>query len=201
MTQHRAPLLHDFFQATLVVGNTLGLHPPVELERGHAIHVVDGMPVVHVEHRHCHAELIEDVDEQRRQKRMRARHDPQGQRRMVVLGSCHGRRSYRKAAGFEKYSSATSQQPALSDRSEPRAGDIFDLNHLFARPGARALELASAQQPWLARAIDHAMGLSFDEYSAQVVAFLDPSQRQLFEGLSAWDAMQAAVVEHLESLQ
>jgi predicted nucleotidyltransferase component of viral defense system len=90
---------------------------------------------------------------------------------------------------------------ALSDRSEPRARDIFDLNHLFARRGGQPLEPSSEQRPWLARAIDHAMGISFDEYSSQVVAFLDPSQRQLFEGHPAWDAMQTAVIEHLESLR
>jgi hypothetical protein len=45
------------------------------------------------------------------------------------------------------------------------------------------------------------MRMSFDEYKSKVVAFLDPEQRELFDGRAAWDAMQAAVVERLESLQ
>jgi predicted nucleotidyltransferase component of viral defense system len=90
---------------------------------------------------------------------------------------------------------------ALSDRSEPQARDVFDLNHLFARPSTLAQELSIEQKRWLARAIDHAMGISFDEYSSQVVAFLDPSQRELFEGRSSWNAIQTAVVERLESLR
>lgn len=90
---------------------------------------------------------------------------------------------------------------ALSDRSEPQARDVFDLNHLFARPDKRALELSIENERGLARAIDHAMGISFDEYSSQVVAFLDPGQRELFESRSSWDAMQTAVVDRLEALR
>jgi hypothetical protein len=50
-------------------------------------------------------------------------------------------------------------------------------------------------------AIEHAMAISFDEYAAQVVAFLDPDQQMLFEERSAWDAMQGEVIQRLEALQ
>jgi hypothetical protein len=45
------------------------------------------------------------------------------------------------------------------------------------------------------------MSLSFDDYASQVVAFLDPTQRELFAGRAAWDAMQAGVALRLEELQ
>jgi predicted nucleotidyltransferase component of viral defense system len=90
---------------------------------------------------------------------------------------------------------------ALADRNAPQARDVFDLNHLFARSDRRALELSIEHELRLARAIDRAAGISFDEYASQVVAFLDPGQKELFDGRSAWDAMQTAVVERLESLR
>jgi hypothetical protein len=45
------------------------------------------------------------------------------------------------------------------------------------------------------------LAIVFDEYAAQVVAFLDPDQQMLFEDRSAWDAMQGEVIQRLEALQ
>jgi hypothetical protein len=87
--EHRAPFLHHLFQAALVVGDAFRLHAAIELEGGHAVHLVDGVPVVNVEHRHGHAQLIEDVHEERRKQRMRTRHDPKVQRGVVVLRASH----------------------------------------------------------------------------------------------------------------
>ena len=90
---------------------------------------------------------------------------------------------------------------ALAQRALPQARDVFDLNLLFARPDAAALKLSAKDKRWLPDAIEHALGISFDEYTAQVVDFLDPGQREIFEQRAAFDAMQSAVVERLESLQ
>jgi predicted nucleotidyltransferase component of viral defense system len=90
---------------------------------------------------------------------------------------------------------------ALSDRAEPQARDVFDLNLLFARADAAAMALSAKEKRWLPDAIQHAMSISFDEYASQVVSFLDPDQRELFDHRNAWDATQRAVVERLESLQ
>jgi hypothetical protein len=49
-------------------------------------------------------------------------------------------------------------------------------------------------------AVERALGVSFDEYASQVVAFLDPGQREIFDGRDAWNAMQDAVVRRLEAL-
>ncbi|MBZ5782466.1 hypothetical protein, partial [Klebsiella aerogenes] len=70
---------------------------------------------------------------------------------------------------------------ALSDRPEPQARDVFDLNLLLARPEAAATKLSAEAKKWLPPAIEHAMSISFDSYAAQVVAFLDPEQRELFD--------------------
>jgi predicted nucleotidyltransferase component of viral defense system len=90
---------------------------------------------------------------------------------------------------------------ALAGRSEPQARDIFDLNLLFARPEASGVALRGAQKQWLPAAIERAINVSFDEYRSKVVAYLEPSQVELYEDISAWDTMQTAVVSRLEALQ
>lgn len=96
-------------------------------------------------------------------------------------------------------SAAISQKiEALAGRTEPQARDIFDLNLLLARPdGPTAVEKASKSQ--LPVALEHALEIGYDQYAAQVVAFLDPTQRELFESRDAWDTMQHAVVTSLEA--
>jgi hypothetical protein len=89
---------------------------------------------------------------------------------------------------------------ALAGRSEPQARDIFDLSLLFA-----ALDAARAAPPRVtekrrAAAVERAVSVSFDEYTSQVVAYLDPGQREVFDGRDAWNAMQDAVVRRLEAL-
>ena len=54
---------------------------------------------------------------------------------------------------------------------------------------------------WLDDAIDHAMGISFDEYASKVVAFLEPSHAEVYAERSAWNAMQEDVVARLEALR
>ncbi len=45
------------------------------------------------------------------------------------------------------------------------------------------------------------MGLSFDEYSSQVVAYLEPSHTEVYAGRETWEAMQQDVVARLEALR
>jgi len=89
---------------------------------------------------------------------------------------------------------------ALAGRALPQARDLFDLSLLFSRPDA-AIKLSAKEKRWLPDAIEHAIGISFDEYTAQVLDFLDPGQKELFTQRAAFNAMQSAVVERLESLQ
>jgi predicted nucleotidyltransferase component of viral defense system len=102
------------------------------------------------------------------------------------------------------YSTAAAIQQkihALSERLEPQARDVFDLNLLFSRPDAAAIVLSAKEKRWLAQATEHAMSISFDEYTGQVVDFLDPEQKEIFAQRASFNAMQSAVVERLESLQ
>jgi hypothetical protein len=87
---------------------------------------------------------------------------------------------------------------ALAGRKDPQARDVFDVNLLIARPDG-AIALSAVERRSLAAAIDNALSVSFDDYTAQVVAYLDPAQIELFAGRPAWDAMQSAVVSWLEA--
>ena len=86
---------------------------------------------------------------------------------------------------------------ALAGRPEPQARDVFDLNLLFARTGATAIRWPAKARR--SQAIENAMGISFDDYSSQVVAYLDPEQAAPFESRDAWEQMQEAVVARLET--
>lgn len=90
---------------------------------------------------------------------------------------------------------------ALAARTEPQARDVFDLSLLLARPDAAKLALDAAAKQWLDEAMDHAMGISFDEYASKVVAFLEPSHAEVYASREAWDAMQEDVVARLEVLR
>lgn len=90
---------------------------------------------------------------------------------------------------------------ALAERTEPQARDVFDLSLLLARPEAGDLALDETAKGWLDDGIDHAMGLSFDEYASKVVSFLEPGQAEVYADRSAWEAMQEDVVARLEALR
>jgi predicted nucleotidyltransferase component of viral defense system len=89
---------------------------------------------------------------------------------------------------------------ALAERGEPQARDVFDLNHLFAMPRTTA-RLPAADKARLAAASERAMSLSFDDYTAQVVSYLAPDQRELFAGRGAWNTMKDTVARELSSLR
>jgi predicted nucleotidyltransferase component of viral defense system len=87
---------------------------------------------------------------------------------------------------------------ALAGRTEPQARDVFDLNVLLARPEGSET-VFKTHRSRLPAAIERALELTYDQYAAQVVAFLDPTQRELFESSEAWVTMQHAVVSALEA--
>jgi predicted nucleotidyltransferase component of viral defense system len=89
---------------------------------------------------------------------------------------------------------------ALAARAEPQARDVFDASHLLARPDASGLRLTDRQKKWLPSAVERAMSVSYDEYVAKVIAYLEPSQAALFSARHTWDAMQSSVVSTLETL-
>jgi predicted nucleotidyltransferase component of viral defense system len=90
---------------------------------------------------------------------------------------------------------------ALAGRAEPQARDVFDLNLLLARKDATSLSLDAIRRDWIPKAIDSALGISYDDYVSKVVAYLDPEQRELFIGRDAWEAMQNEVVSRLAEIR
>ena len=89
---------------------------------------------------------------------------------------------------------------ALANRREPQARDVFDLNHLLARSDAMPAKVARSAA-MIEKAIENAMSISFDDYTSQVVAYLDPEQGEPFASRDAWNAMQGEVVDRLEGLR
>jgi hypothetical protein len=49
-------------------------------------------------------------------------------------------------------------------------------------------------------ALDRALAISYDDYRAQVVAFLEPEHQGHLGSRASWDDMQTAVVEFIERL-
>ncbi len=85
---------------------------------------------------------------------------------------------------------------ALAGRPEPQARDVFDLNLLFAHPDAAETKLPAKARRMAA--IENAMSVSFDDYSSQVLAYLEPAQAALYDSKVAWETMQDSVVARLE---
>jgi predicted nucleotidyltransferase component of viral defense system len=90
---------------------------------------------------------------------------------------------------------------ALAGRAVPQARDVFDLSLLMARPEVASMSIGRDTRRWMPAAIENAMSLSFDDYRAKVVAFLDIEQAELYQSREVWDAMQAEVVARLEAFQ
>jgi len=89
---------------------------------------------------------------------------------------------------------------ALSGRAETQARDVFDLHLLLSHRAAQTLRLSRADLEQRGDAIERAMSLSYDDYAATVVAYLEPEQAEPYASREAWDLMQARVVSQLEHL-
>jgi predicted nucleotidyltransferase component of viral defense system len=88
---------------------------------------------------------------------------------------------------------------ALALRSETQARDIFDLK-LLIDAGAATAPLPRAQAQLLAGAIDNAMSIGFEDFSGQVVAFLEPEHQADYRERAAWETLQEQVVDSLRAL-
>lgn len=86
---------------------------------------------------------------------------------------------------------------ALAGRTETQARDVFDLKLLLdqgAAPPARGIRDA------VPRAIENAMGVGYDQFAGQVLAYLEPEYQDHFRARAAWEALQDEVVRTLEGL-
>jgi hypothetical protein len=87
---------------------------------------------------------------------------------------------------------------ALVGRSAVQARDVFDLAVLLSGEG----DVAAALRPVrgeLPRAVERAMDVSYDEFRAQVVAYLASDAVDGYGSAEAWNALQASVVASLEA--
>ena len=84
---------------------------------------------------------------------------------------------------------------ALALRSETQARDVFDLDMLLRR---RPLPSGVLDAETLADAMDLALRLPFAAFRDQVLPFLEPGVRELYESESSWEQMQTFVAEKLE---
>ncbi len=88
---------------------------------------------------------------------------------------------------------------ALAGRAEVQARDVFDLALLLARSRGD-IPATSATKKIAPKAAERAMEFSYDEYVAQVVAYLAPEEAAPYATREAWEAQQLEVVDALERL-
>jgi predicted nucleotidyltransferase component of viral defense system len=87
---------------------------------------------------------------------------------------------------------------ALALRNETQARDVFDLKLLFDA-SVRA-ELPAAARKLIPEAVVKAIGIGFDDFSGQVVAYLEPEYQQYYRDRGVWERLQEDVVTRLEAL-
>jgi predicted nucleotidyltransferase component of viral defense system len=88
---------------------------------------------------------------------------------------------------------------ALLGRPQTQARDVFDLQLLLAHL-KEPLRLDTELRRRAGEAAERALSLSYEDYLAQVVAFLVPEQAEALRDRASWDAMQLEVVEFLQGL-
>lgn len=89
---------------------------------------------------------------------------------------------------------------ALAGRTQTQPRDVFDLHLLFARPDAPQ-KLEQPEPGWFDKAIANATELTFEQYQALVVAFLEPDHAALYSSQETWEAMLLGVVDSIDKLR
>lgn len=100
----------------------------------------------------------------------------------------------------QRYDAATAfaqKVAALALRSETQARDIFDLKLLMDAANAPF----TGSPDLLPAAIENAMTIGFDEFTGQVVAYLEPEHQSDFRERASFEALQEQVVDALRALQ
>ena len=89
---------------------------------------------------------------------------------------------------------------ALTLRAQVQSRDGFDLKLLLDAGGARQPLPAKAAAN-LAAAIDNALGVNYDAFAGQVLAFLEPEYQEHYGRRKVWAALQEQVIDGLEALR
>lgn len=90
---------------------------------------------------------------------------------------------------------------ALTDRTEPQARDIWDLDHLFRTTAADLRPLPPRLRAALPAALDRVMEMPFEAFRSQVVPYLAPDHHDVYGTSEAWDRMRELVADRLLELQ
>lgn len=88
---------------------------------------------------------------------------------------------------------------ALALRNQTQARDLFDLKLLLdmnARPPA-----GDDLNRILPAAVENAIGIGYDDFAGQVLAYLEPEYQDRYRSRKVWESVQADVVEALEALR
>ena len=111
-------------------------------------------------------------------------------------------RAYRKLSyscqHYSGHSAVVQKIRALAGRAVTQARDVFDLAILHAAGYVKpdliqhTISLTTRQQ-----AINNLLGLSFQDYTGQVVEFLDTEIRKDYDQRIAWETMQETVLSQL----
>jgi predicted nucleotidyltransferase component of viral defense system len=88
---------------------------------------------------------------------------------------------------------------ALAHRRETQARDVFDLD-LLLRSGASVRTRTDAPRADITRAQANALGVGFDAFQGQVLAFLPADEQAAFRDARAWERLVLRVVDALEGL-
>ena len=88
---------------------------------------------------------------------------------------------------------------ALALRNQTQARDLFDLKLLLdmnARPSA-----GDDLSRILPAAVENAIGIGYDDFAGQVLAYLEPEDQDRYRSRKVWETLQAEVVEALGALR
>ena len=89
---------------------------------------------------------------------------------------------------------------ALADRKQTQARDVFDLN-LLLDAGAGKESLPRPLVKSLPKALENAMGVGYDEFAGQVLAYLEADYQDHYRERKVWEQIQERVTQKLEALQ
>ena len=82
---------------------------------------------------------------------------------------------------------------ALIGRSQTQARDVFDLS-LLSREGRNAMAQPLSPEK-VDKAYEHLQSLSFDDFKAQVIAFLMPEYLRYYDNAAVWKELVANVTD------
>ena len=89
---------------------------------------------------------------------------------------------------------------ALVSRKQTQARDVFDLS-LLMDAGAGKEPLPQPLVKFLPQAVENAMGVGYDEFAGQVLAYLEPDYQDHYRERQVWEQIQERVTQTLDALQ